>query len=243
MNSGIYKFENKITHQCYIGQTNDLEERKYKHYRHFLNKRCDTKFYKAVLEYGVENFSYEILQRGIFTAEELNKLEIQYIAQYNSYFNGYNSTKGGHYIPPNKGAKKLNKNLLQQIKDDIKFKDISLVEIASKYSLAPSTISEINFGKIGLDKNENYPLRKNATSLSNRGEKNGKAILSDEEVIQIRKKFVNLELNQLYEEYRTRIYFSAFKKIVYGVHFVHLPIYKKKQKKWFLDGTCIDYPM
>ena len=30
-------------------------------------------------------------------------------------------------------------------------------------------ISEINFGKIGFDKNEEYPLRKNATSISNRG--------------------------------------------------------------------------
>lgn len=66
---------------------------------------------------------------------------------------------------------------------------------------------------------------------------------SDKEVLKIRKKFVEMDLNQLYEQYKKEISFSAFKKIVYGVHFTHLPIYKKKQKKWFLDETCIDYPV
>lgn len=36
--------------------------------------------------------------------------------------------------------------------------------------------------------------------------------------------------------------FSELKKIVYGVHFQNLPIYKKRKRKWYLNGTCIDYP-
>lgn len=242
MYSGIYKFENKINHLCYIGQAKNLEDRKYRHYRNFYNKRCDTEFYKAVCEFGIDNFSYEILECGIFTQEELNKLEIFYIEKYNSYHNGYNSTKGGHYIPPQYGSKKINKFLLEQIKNDIKFTDVSLSKIASKYNLAPSTISEINFGKLGFQEGEKYPLRKNAIGISNRGGKNGRAILSDDEVISIRKKFVTTELNELYEQYKEKISFSGFKKVVYGTHFTHLPIYKKKQKQWFLNGTCIDYP-
>lgn len=243
MSSGIYKFENKINHLCYIGQAKNLEERKYRHYRNFMNNRCDTDFYKAVYEFGINNFDYEILECGNFSQEELNDLEIKYISKYNSYYNGYNSTKGGHYIPAQNGPKKIDKVLLEKIKNDIKFTEITLSIIASKYKLAPSTISEINFGKIGFDKNEEYPLRKNATSISNRGQKNGRAIFSDKEVLEIRKKFVEMDLNQLYKQYKKEISFSALKKIVYGVHFTHLPIYKKKQKKWFLDGTCIDYPV
>ena len=96
-------------------------------------------------------------------------------------------------------SKKIDKVLLEKIKNDIKFTEITLSIIASKYKLAPSTISEINFGKIGFDKNEEYPLRKNAISISNRGQKNGRAIFSDVEVLEIRKKFVEMDLNQLYE--------------------------------------------
>ena len=35
---------------------------------------------------------------------------------------------------------------MEKIKSDIKFTEITLSIIASKYKLAPSTISEINFG-------------------------------------------------------------------------------------------------
>lgn len=242
MASGIYKFENKINNLCYIGQASNLEDRKYRHYRNFYNGRCDTDFYKAVKEFGINNFSYQILERGNFTQEELNQMEIDYIDKYNSYYCGYNSTKGGHYIPKQTGKRKISKDLLEKIKEDIKFNlQSTLEQIATNYELAPSTISEINQGKLGFDENENYPLRKNAISWANTGEKNGKSIFSDEEVIKIRKQFVSKDLNELYYLYKNKISFSGLKKIVYGVHFSHLPIYKKKQKKWFLNGTCIDY--
>lgn len=81
MSSGIYKFENKINHLCYIGQAKNLEERKYRHYRNFMNNRCDTDFYKAVYEFGVDNFDYKILECGNFSQEELNELEIKYISK------------------------------------------------------------------------------------------------------------------------------------------------------------------
>lgn len=52
------------------------------------------KLYNAMNKYGKENFYYEILEENV-PIDELNQREIDYIAQYDSYFNGYNSTKGG----------------------------------------------------------------------------------------------------------------------------------------------------
>ena len=46
----------------------------------------------------------------------------------------------------------------------------------------------------------------------------------------------------LYEIYKDKCSFSEMKKICYGSQFQHLPIYKKRQKQWILNGTCIDYP-
>lgn len=48
--------------------------------------------------YGGENFTYERLVKNTYankeTAKADYKLEIFYIEKYDSYYNGYNSTKG-----------------------------------------------------------------------------------------------------------------------------------------------------
>lgn len=52
------------------------------------------KIYNAINKYGKENFYYEILEENI-PEDLLNSKEISYIAKYDSYYNGYNSTPGG----------------------------------------------------------------------------------------------------------------------------------------------------
>ena len=57
--------------------------------------RSDTYFDKALAKYGLNNFSYEIIDRGS-TLEELNEKERYWIAEYGcSWPNGYNLTMGG----------------------------------------------------------------------------------------------------------------------------------------------------
>lgn len=98
MTGYIYKYENKINHKVYIGQTVDPAAR---HYSHISKSRTEkTKFYNAVRKYGWDNFDYAIIAQA--EAEDikelsslLDSLEIQYIEQYSSYKNGYNSTIGG----------------------------------------------------------------------------------------------------------------------------------------------------
>lgn len=95
--NGIYKFENLINHKIYIGQTTNLEERYKKHIKNIEDISHNEIFYKALRKYGIENFSYEILEQfDTLDENQLNLLEIFYINKYNSLVpNGYNMIPGG----------------------------------------------------------------------------------------------------------------------------------------------------
>ena len=92
--SGIYKITNIITKHCYIGQSCDIAKRWTEHAKCGLG--IDTpqgnKLYQAMKEYGLSNFSFELLESC--PKEELNKKEAFYINLYDSCNFGYNSTIG-----------------------------------------------------------------------------------------------------------------------------------------------------
>lgn len=97
MPCGIYKFENLITGQIYIGQSIDLQARYKKHKSNMYDMNHTEDLYIAFREYGFDNFSYEILESfEVFNSDQLNELECKYISQYNSMTpNGYNMVPGG----------------------------------------------------------------------------------------------------------------------------------------------------
>ena len=105
----IYKITNKIDGKCYIGQTiKNAEERWREHQAHAFGTHpndVNKTLYKAIRKYGLENFTFEVLQDNIETYEQLDKAEIYWIDFYNSFIKGYNETFGGqqyHKILPNK---------------------------------------------------------------------------------------------------------------------------------------------
>lgn len=107
----IYKITNIINGLCYIGQT------KYKaidRYKTHINTYKNTRFYNSIHKYGSENFTLEILEDNVKN-EDLDELEIYYIALYDSYHNGYNETIGGHgthgYIFTKKDKQKKSKSM------------------------------------------------------------------------------------------------------------------------------------
>ena len=93
--TGIYKIVNLINGKVYIGQTVNFKQRLTTHIKTGLGAETPTrnKLYPAMAEYGVENFSYEVLE--VCKSSELNEREKFYIDFYDSCNNGYNSTKGG----------------------------------------------------------------------------------------------------------------------------------------------------
>lgn len=98
---GIYKFTNKITNEVYIGQSKHIEARWTQH----LNAIDDVKFHLSLREYGITNFIFEVLEENPnFTDEDLDRLEKQYIKDYDSYNNGLNSTSGNGLLYDKKTA-------------------------------------------------------------------------------------------------------------------------------------------
>ena len=104
----IYKITNNINNKCYIGQTIKTPEERWKeHKQHAFGTHANDvnkSLYKAMRKYGIENFSFEVLQNNIETYEQLDKAEIYWIDFYNSFVKGYNETFGGqqyHKILPN----------------------------------------------------------------------------------------------------------------------------------------------
>ena len=91
---GIYKITNTITDECYIGQSVDVYKRWCEHCKCGLG--IDTppgnKLYKAIQEYGLENFTFELLTEC--TQSELNEKERYFIELYQADTFGYNSNKG-----------------------------------------------------------------------------------------------------------------------------------------------------
>lgn len=93
---GIYKIENKLNHKVYIGQSVDIQKRWIGH-RYELNKGVhgNTHLQSAWNKYGADSFNFSIVQ--LCDEQQLNDLEVEYIAYYKSYDDkyGYNLTIGG----------------------------------------------------------------------------------------------------------------------------------------------------
>ena len=91
---GIYKITNIITEECYIGQAVDMYRRWSDHCKCGLG--IDTppgnKLYKSMQEYGLENFTFELIEEC--PQSELNEKEKYFIELYQTNIYGMNSTGG-----------------------------------------------------------------------------------------------------------------------------------------------------
>jgi len=93
----IYRAICNINGKSYIGLTRlSLEERKHKHWLNSRNNKKNLKqaFYLAINKYGWDSFEWQELCSAL-TLKDLSVLEREFIAEYDSYNNGYNNTLGG----------------------------------------------------------------------------------------------------------------------------------------------------
>ena len=198
---GIYKFENKINGKIYIGQSINIEKRYKEHFYAHTNpndKGYNTKFYRALRKYGFENFTFEIIEKDI---EDLNSREEYWVQYYNSYKAGYNSNLGGDKVTENNenhpNAKLKNLQILE-IKQYLLETRISQYELAKRYGLTQSEISQINTGhKWGNLGYYEYPIRKDEKA---KGQDSPRAVLNNDLVLEIRKRYVNESGKQIYKD-------------------------------------------
>lgn len=98
---GIYVITNKVNGKQYIGLSNNCIRRWYDHRSRAINPKrrddFDKPLYKAFRKYGLENFTFDILEEC--PKEELPEKEIYWINKKDTYLRGYNATLGGDCLP------------------------------------------------------------------------------------------------------------------------------------------------
>lgn len=97
--------------KSYIGQTITKVEDRWQNGRGYTGS--ETRFAKAIKKYGWDNFNHEIIlaverETREELRKELNVLESFYIEEFDSFYNGYNSTTGGdNYILSEESVAKM----------------------------------------------------------------------------------------------------------------------------------------
>lgn len=185
--------ENKIV---YVGQSVEINTR---HKQHMLYDpyNPNTKEYNYPLSQGVRKYgdqAYEliILEENI-PLSKLDEREIFWIDYYDTYYHGYNQTKGGS--SPNKSIydDELIHNIIIMLQDN----KLSLTEIAQKTGLSLTHIYNINIGERRPQPNLHYPIRP-ANTKGTRGQK-----FDQQEILSIHEDLLqtNLDFKTLAKKY------------------------------------------
>ena len=229
---GIYKITNKMNNKVYIGQSNNLERRKKEHFNWKLNNRQYID--ELISDLGADNFLFEIIE--YCSQSELDEKEKYWIEYYNSFYDGYNRTKGGagdfygnpklnvedvKYIRQAYANKESRKEVYELFKDKITYPGFCHVWDGSRWTeIMPEVFSE-----------ENKKYHKDS-ALFKKGENHPNALLTDEEVIKIRTRYIEETASKIWEDYKDKYTLGSFKQILTGVKYSHLPIYKKNEGRW-----------
>ena len=231
---GIYKITKKENGKAYIGQSNNIERRFSQHC--YKGEKARIPLDIAIKKYGKDAFTFEILEEC--TPEQLNERESYWIKYYDTVNNGYNCSEGGDQqsTGENNGRAKLTEqdiikirtayanhkkqqDVYQEFKDIISFNYFQNLWQGRSWShIMPEVFTE---------ENKKYYIYDNS-----KGANSATAEFSEEEIIQMRTRYVNETAKQIYEDYKGRVAYQTLQEILWGRRYKNLPIYKKKEKKW-----------
>ena len=206
---GIYKITKKSNGKSYIGQSNDIERRINEH-----KYKIDLAIDQAINKYGIDAFEYEIIEECELS--QLDEREKYWIAFYNTYKGfGYNcNAGGGDSRGENNGRTKLTNDDVAYIREcyDLhhrrkevyeQFKDkISFSAFASIWD--GTTWKDIKH-EVYTEENKNYYMY-HATDGGN----SVNAVLTDEEVLLCRERYVKESAKEIYKDYSDRISYQTF---------------------------------
>ena len=216
---GIYKITNKLNGDAYIGQSVEIENRLEDHKKPYnWNREENKRLYQAFIQFGLNNFTFEIIEECKIT--ELNEKEKDWISFYNTYPNQYNMTPGGQF---NAGECHPNHKLTEKDVIDIRIRYSKKERKSEVYLLYKDRIGESGFSKIWKGETwknimpevyteENKKFHKNNTA--NKGSKNGRSKLTEEDVKNIRLRKKNGEsLSQVYLTYSDKLTYKSFANV------------------------------
>ena len=231
---GIYKITNKINGKIYIGQSNDIYRRFYEHQTKGETSRIPVDV--AIQKYGKDKFSYEVLEEC--SIDELNQKETFWIKKLNAIENGYNCSEGGSQqsIGENNGKAKLTEKDVIEIRkaynNHLKQKDVyekykDIISFGYFQNLWQGQSWSHIMPEVFTKENKEYYIYQNSI-----GSNGSFAKFSDDEVIEIRKRYVNESAKDIYKDYKDRVSYQTFQAMLWGRSYKNLPLYKKKEKKW-----------
>ena len=132
----VYKCICLLTNKIYVGITTEtVDSRRDRHIRESFNINSysyNHHFHRAIRKYGPEQFEWSQLEIVSADTKEtlifcLKQLEIKYIALFDSYNNGYNSTLGGD------NSETTKKEVIVYLKDGTKIGEFKSIQDASDY--------------------------------------------------------------------------------------------------------------
>ena len=80
--------------------------------------------------------------------------------------------------------------------------------------------------EVFTEENKKYYIYENS-----KGSNSNSSTFTDEEVIKIRRRYVNESAKTIYQDYKDRVTYQSFQMILWGRYYNNLPIYKKKEKR------------
>ena len=229
---GIYIITNLINNKVYIGKSNNIQRRFMEHKSPYEWSRTPNKpLYLAFVKYGLINFSFDIIEECDINI--LNEREKYWIDFYNSTNRdiGYNILSGGDGHGPNE--KHPNHKLTEQDVIDIRTRYANLerrkdVEELYKDRIGPSGFKKIWQGitwsnimpEIYTEENKAF----HAKNTSQKGSLNGRSILTEKDVYDIRLRKKNGEhWLDVYKDYeKTGIKKSSFQQTWEGYNWKHV---------------------
>lgn len=166
MKKAIYKITNKINGKIYIGQSNNPERRFLDHINGYDTNSISL-IHRAIVKYGVQNFSFEIL--GWF--ENYNEQEKYYINFYrsiNPY--GYNIMPGGedppHYCGEQNNFAKITNETARKIQEQALNWLIPRKTIIKENKITQDIFRHINEGTSWHRDDLTYPLRPKESEIN-----------------------------------------------------------------------------
>lgn len=233
---GIYKITNNINNKCYIGKSVSIEQRWKEHLSAYNWEREKNKpLYLAFQKYGIENFSFEILEECENIRQLLNEKEQFWINYYDStnQTKGYNITPGGdghgggEAHPNHKITKEDVIDIRTRYANKERKKD---VEELYKNKIGSSGFNKIWQGTTWSDimpevyTKENKEFHKNNTA--NKGSSNGRSKLTEKDVYNIRLRKKNGEnWQEVFKDYEhTGIKKSSFQYTWQGYNWKHIVV-------------------
>ena len=161
--AGLYRVIKKDSEKViYIGQTGrkNIEKRIKEHFQQYTKKDSrayNSYFYRTLRKYGLNAFEFEPFIQC--DKEELDEKERYWIAYYDTFYNGCNSTKRGKGAPPY-NTEGLTDQIVLDIYKDLKDSDLQISDLSLKYGFSLPVISDINRGKLLPQENFIFPIRK-----------------------------------------------------------------------------------